>query len=126
MKPLTIILVLATNLLFAASSLFFKVAVDNTGKFDLSSFGALFRTAGRFCASPFFLLGVFAGVIGSGCYYLMLARMNLSIAYPLLSIAYLFAAFASILFLKETIGWPHWLGIGLICVGVALVSTKIH
>jgi undecaprenyl phosphate-alpha-L-ara4N flippase subunit ArnE len=56
----------------------------------------------------------------------MLARMNLSVAYPLLSVAYLFVAVASILFLKETIGWQHWLGIGLICVGIALVSMKIH
>lgn len=123
---MTIILVVMTNLLFAASSLFFKVAVDKTGNFDLSSAGALLRTAGRFCASPFFLAGVAAGLVGTGCYYLMLARMNLSVAYPLLSIAYLFTAFASIVFLKETIGWPHWLGIGLICAGVALVSMKIH
>ena len=126
MKPMTITLVAMTNLLFAASSLFFKVAVDKTGKFDLSSAGALLRTAGRLCTSPFFIYGVAAGVAGTGCYYMMLARMNLSVAYPLLSIAYLFTAFASIAFLKETIGWPHWLGIGLICVGVALVSTKIH
>lgn len=126
MNPTTIILVAATNLLFAASSLFFKFAVDKTGNFDLSSAGALFRTAGRLCASSFFLGGVAAGVAGSGCYYMMLARMNLSVAYPLLSIAYLFAAFASIVFLKETIGWPQWLGIGLICAGVALVSMKLH
>jgi drug/metabolite transporter (DMT)-like permease len=126
MKPITIILVVMTNLLFAASSVFFKVAVDKTGNFDLSSARALLQTAGRFCASPFFLSGVASGLAGTGCYYMMLARMNLSVAYPLLSIAYLFTAFASIVFLKEAMGWPHWLGIGLICVGVALVSMKIH
>jgi hypothetical protein len=47
MNPITAILVVMANLLFAASSLFFKVAVDKTGKFDLLPAGALLRTSVR-------------------------------------------------------------------------------
>jgi drug/metabolite transporter (DMT)-like permease len=121
---MTVILVLLTNIFFASSSVLFKIAVDKIGKFDLSSVKIFLPIALRFIISPFFLGGVVAGIIGSACYYLLLARMNLSIAYPLLSIAYLFIAVASIVFLKETVTLPTWIGILFICIGVALVSIK--
>lgn len=124
MKLMTVILVLLTNIFFASSSVLFKIAVDKIGKFDLSSVKIFLPIALRFIISPFFLGGVVAGIIGSACYYLLLARMNLSIAYPLLSIAYLFIAVASIVFLKETVTLPTWIGILFICIGVALVSIK--
>jgi uncharacterized membrane protein len=118
--------VLFTNLFFAASSVFFKLAVDKLGKIELFPLSGFFPMALRFLVSPLFLAGVGASILGSGFYYLMLTRMNLSIAYPLLSIAYVFVAVASIVFLKETITIPNWIGIILICAGVALVSVKGH
>jgi drug/metabolite transporter (DMT)-like permease len=122
---MTILLVILTNLFMAASSLFFKLAIDKVGRLDLTSFAALWPVAVRLAISPLFILGFSAGTVGSICYYLMLARMNVSVAYPLLSIAYVFVAFASVLFLNETIGLPNWLGIGFICLGVALISFKV-
>jgi drug/metabolite transporter (DMT)-like permease len=124
MKAMTIILVLATNVSFAASSVFFKVAVDKIGKFDFSSIKVFLPIAGRFISSPPFFGGVGAAIIGSACYYIMLSRMSLSIAYPLLSLAYIFVAVASMLFLKETVALPTWIGILCICIGVALVSME--
>jgi drug/metabolite transporter (DMT)-like permease len=124
MKMLTVILVLTTNILFAASSVLFKRAVDASGAIDFSSFKALLTVAGRFLSSPLFMAGVTAAIAGSATYFLMLSRMNLSIAYPLLSLAYLFVALASMVFLKESIPLSVWIGILFICLGVALVSMK--
>jgi drug/metabolite transporter (DMT)-like permease len=124
MKAMTVILVLVTNVFFAASSVFFKIAVDKIGKFDFSSIKVFLPLAGRFLISSAFFGGVGAAIVGSACYYIMLSRMNLSIAYPLLSIAYIFVAVASIVFLKETVVLPTWIGILFICIGVALVSVK--
>lgn len=124
MKTMTIILVLLTNLLFAASSVLFKVAVNKIGKFEVTPLKAFLPVVGRFLVSPAFLAGIGAAIVGSACYYLMLARMNLSIAYPLLSLAYLFVVAASIIFLKEPVALPTWIGILFICIGVALVSVK--
>jgi drug/metabolite transporter (DMT)-like permease len=126
MNLTTIILVFLTNICFAASSVFFKLAVDRVGEFRVFPLGAFLPVAVRFLVSPFFLAGAAAGIAGSGSYYLMLARLNLNIAYPLLSLAYVFVAVASILFLKETLSLPNWLGILLICAGVALVSLRGH
>lgn len=126
MKAMTIILVLVTNVFFAASSVFFKVAVDKIGKFDFSSFKVFMPIVVRFITSPSFFGGVGTAILGSACYYVMLSKMNLSIAYPLLSLAYIFVAVASSIFLKETVALPTWIGILFICIGVALVSVKGH
>jgi drug/metabolite transporter (DMT)-like permease len=126
MKPVTVLLVLFTNLLFAGSSMFFKVAVDKTGNLEFSSLKVFLRGAWQLLCSPLFLAGVGAGVAGSACYFIMLSRMNLSIAYPLLSLAYLFAALGSIVFLRESIGVSAWTGILFICIGVALLTIKGH
>lgn len=126
MKATTVILVLVTNLFFAASSILFKIAVDKIGKFDFSSIKVFLPLTGRFLSSLSFLGGVGAAIAGSAFYYIMLSRMNLSIAYPLLSIAYLFVAVVSMIFLKESISLPTWIGILFICIGVALLSIKGH
>jgi len=119
-----ILLVIVTNVFFAASSVFFKLAVDKIGKFDFSSIAAFMPVAIRFLLSPLFLFGIAAGIAGSACYYVMLSRMNLNVAYPLLSLGYIFVAIASVLFLNESLHLTNWLGIGLICAGIVLITLK--
>ena len=124
MKAMTILLVLLTNVFFAASSVCAKLAVDRVGKFELSSVKMALSVGARFLASPLFLAAIATAIVGSLFYYCMLARMNLSIAYPLMSLAYLFVAVGSIVFCKESIPIHAWIGILFVCVGVALVSMK--
>jgi drug/metabolite transporter (DMT)-like permease len=124
MKSMTILLVLLTNVCYAASSIFSKLAVDKIGKVEVSSIQIALSVAARFLTSPQFLGAIVAAIVGSVLYFFMLARMSLSIAYPLMSIAYLFVAFGSAVFCKETIPVYTWIGILFVGMGVALVSLK--
>jgi undecaprenyl phosphate-alpha-L-ara4N flippase subunit ArnE len=124
MKLITVILVLLTNSMFAVSSIFFKLAISRIGDSKFSSLQGSLQAFGRLLSSSLFYSGVVTGLIGSICYYLMLSRMNLSIAYPLLSLAYLFVALGCIVFLKESIGVLTWIGMVLIVAGVAVISVK--
>ncbi|HUX74468.1 MAG TPA: EamA family transporter [Steroidobacteraceae bacterium] len=47
-----------------------------------------------------------------------------SVAYPMLSLGYVVVAAASVLWLGETLSPAKVLGIGLICLGVVLVSRS--
>jgi drug/metabolite transporter (DMT)-like permease len=67
--------------------------------------------------------------LGLGCYALsigtwlvVLSRAEVSIAYPLLSIGYIIAAVLSVLLLGESLGPAKIGGIGLICMGVLLIT----
>ncbi len=53
-----------------------------------------------------------------------LSKAPVSTAYPMLSLGYVVVAFASVLWLGETLSVPKVLGIALICAGVVLVSRN--
>lgn len=69
---------------------------------------------------------VFAGL---GCYavsivswMLVLSKVQVSYAYPFLSVGYVVVVAAAYLFFNEQVSLLKMLGVGLICVGVVLVA----
>ena len=52
-----------------------------------------------------------------------LRKVNLSVAYPVMSLSFLIVPAASALFLREPIGARYWAGVGLIVTGL-IVSSK--
>ena len=59
-----------------------------------------------------------AGLVG---WTIVLSRLNLSLAYPALALLYLVIPVASWLLFDEKITVLHWIGMGVIVVGVLLV-----
>lgn len=57
-----------------------------------------------------------------GLWLAVLSRMEVSAAYPMLSIGYVIAAVLGILYLGETIGAARAGGIALICAGVVVIG----
>ena len=60
-------------------------------------------------------------VIATGLWMIAISSMQVSYAFPLLSIGYLIVAVLSMVFLKERIPASRWLAIAVITVGVALI-----
>ncbi len=76
----------------------------------------------RSFTSPFVLLG-FVAVFGGSIFWLsVISRVQLSFAYPMLSLGYILMMIASWLFLKEDVTAVRMAGVFVICVGVVLVS----
>ena len=55
-------------------------------------------------------------------WFYILRHHNLSIAYPLISISYIFGLLASVLILHEPVPPIRWLGVLLIMAGVTLLT----
>lgn len=66
-------------------------------------------------------IGIIAAVFLS--WAIVLAKVDLSVAMPLTSISYVFVALGAMWFLGEHVSLMRWSGIGLILVGVAIVSA---
>ena len=71
----------------------------------------------------FFKPLVFAGLV---CYAVStitwlaaLSRAQLSFVYPLISISYILVMLVGVLFFHEQVPWTRWMGVLLICLGVA-------
>jgi drug/metabolite transporter (DMT)-like permease len=54
----------------------------------------------------------------------VLSRVEVSYAYPLLSVGYIVTTFAGWLFFHESIGPTRWAGIVVICIGVWLITRS--
>jgi len=72
--------------------------------------------------SPIIILGFLGYFISSLIWLLILSRVELSYAYPMISLGYIFVVFFSWFLFKEPVSLLRWLGVILICVGVSLVA----
>ena len=73
---------------------------------------------------PYVFMGIMSFAISSIFWLVVLSRIDLSMAYPLVSIAYIVTAIFSYYFFKEHITLIRWIGIITICLGVFLVSRS--
>ena len=73
--------------------------------------------------NPFIIAGLFCYVISVVVWLLVLSRVEVTYAYPLLSIGYIVTAIAGYMFLGENMDFTRWAGIFIICIGVYL-NTK--
>lgn len=74
--------------------------------------------------SPWFLLGLGCYVVSLGLWLLVLARAEVSLAYPLLSIGYVLTALVGYFVLGESVGPMRVAGLVLICGGIAVISRS--
>jgi len=124
MSLITWALILTGVGLNAAAQLLLKVATRPLGHFTVFNFDTLNSSILiLFKSFPFW-----AGMLcyaASICVWLgALSKAPVSTAYPMLSLGYVVVAFASVLWLGESMSPAKVLGIALICAGVVLVSRN--
>lgn len=73
--------------------------------------------------NPYILMGLSAYVVSLGVWLLVLSRLEVSFAYPLVSISYILVAVAGWYFLGENLTSMRIAGIAVIMVGVIMVSS---
>jgi len=108
-------------LLNALAQLALKQGMRHIGHFDFR-LGNSARILLAVAASPYILAGLACYIVSVAVWLLVLSRVEVSYAYPLLSIGYIVTAFAGWLFFQEAIGVTRWTGIAVICIGVWLIT----
>lgn len=61
-------------------------------------------------------------VVAMGLWLAGLQKLDLSYAYPLVSIGYVLVTLLSAVFFKERVDGNRWLAVAVICVGVMLIA----
>ncbi len=74
--------------------------------------------------NPYVLAGVGAYGLSSIFWLVLLSRVDLSYAYPALSLGYVLVTLVSALMLGEYVSGLRWAGVLVICVGVLLVARS--
>jgi multidrug transporter EmrE-like cation transporter len=123
MTPSTLLFLLAGILLNAGAQLLLKAGVARVGPIGID-ISTIVPTFGRvFVQAPV--------VAGLGCYVLSvvlwlvaLSRVEVSVAYPMLSLGYVVNAVAAWSLFGESLGPARWAGIALILLGVFVVARS--
>ena len=115
------LLILAGVLLNTAAQLMLKAGMSQIGHFEFSMANALpigLKVAGN----PPILAGLSLYVMSVVIWLLVLSRVQVSFAYPMLSIGYIVNAFAANYLFGEPLTSVRLLGIFIIIAGVYLVA----
>lgn len=99
-----------------------KLGVSHPGALDAT--GNLFSLIALILRSPLVLLGLLLYGIGALAWIAVLARLDLSLAYPFLALNFVLVTVASRLFLGEAVPVLRWLGVLVICSGILLVARS--
>ena len=116
-------LVLTGVLLNAVAQLALKASVSDTGiiSLDLQS---LLGSAGSLATNLWLWLGLICYAISVVVWILALSRVDVSIAYPMLSIGYIVNAVAAWHLFDEPMNIGKVVGIGIIIVGVYILARS--
>ena len=116
-------LLLAISILFNCISLILAKKGAFMGREFLNTLNKLSSWT-HFLTNFYILLGALFFVVGTLAWLLALAKLDLSLAYPAVSISYVIIAIASRYLFNETIFLNRWIGIGIIMVGVFIMFRK--
>lgn len=123
MNPVAFALVLTGVLLNAVAQLALKASVREQGAIGLTLTDAL-PTALRIAAEPWLWLGLCCYVVSVVVWILALSRVEVSIAYPMLSIGYIINALVAWAWLGEVLSVNKIAGIAIITVGVIVLARS--
>ena len=114
-------LVLCGVLLNAAAQIFLKQGMRAIGPFSFVTKN--FLSIGLKAAlDPHIILGMACYAFSIIVWLMVLSRVDVSYAYPLLSVGYIVTALAGQIFFGEVLGFARWMGILVICCGVFLIT----
>lgn len=108
-------------LLNAGAQLALKQGMRQIGEFEFVLANAL-PVGWQVGTNPFVALGLLCYVVSVGIWILVLSRVEVSLAYPMLSIGYVVNALAAWWLFGEDLTPTRIAGIAVICFGVWLLS----
>ena len=123
MNPLSFALVLLAILLGTGAQLLLKAGTNAVGPFAFTLDNAM-PVGMRLALEPRILGGTACYVVSLVIWIMALSRVEVSVAYPMLSIGFALNALLAWWLLGEAVTPMRMLGIGIIIVGVYLVARS--
>jgi len=118
----SLFLILISVLLGVAGELLLKSGIDQVGDLKLNGVSVAAHTAWNVISTPRILIGFTCYGLAAITWLIVLSKLDLSYAYPMLALTYVLIPLAARIFLKETIPPGRWIGIVVVVIGVAIVA----
>ena len=115
-----ILVVVTTN---ALSQILLKQGMNTIGSFSFEG-NSLLRMLPVVAFNPYVVGGLAVLVFSMGLHLMALSRVELSFAYPFLSVSYVLVLLAGYVWFGEAINASRVLGVALICLGTFFVARS--
>lgn len=116
---------LFVSVIFAiGGQLTLKAAMDSIGRIGTAQVNALGDTVGRAVREPKLWIGLFLFGISALFWLVVLSRVKLSLAYPVVGFSYVVVVAAARFVFHEDVPPLRWVGVVVIAVGIALVGIS--
>ena len=89
-----------------------------------SELSGYFNLALNLLSNIWFMLGMGCYVISIGSWMVVLGKVEVSLAYPLLSVGYILTAVIGYFFMGENVNLIRIIGLTFICVGIIIISRS--
>jgi multidrug transporter EmrE-like cation transporter len=121
----TLLLILVAVLMGVVGQLLLKMGMTEVGTLESQGGLAGLIQVGIRVFSNLKVLGGFAAYGLSSLFWIVvLSKIDLSLAYPMLALNYVLVPLVAWLFLNEQVPPLRWLGIGVVIVGVVVISRS--
>jgi multidrug transporter EmrE-like cation transporter len=121
MSVWTFLIILLGVLLNATAQLSLKAGTNAIGVINVVP-GRTLSLLGTLAVQPWILVGLACYVVSVAAWIVALSRVNVSVAYPMLSIGYVVNAIAARYLLGEVLTFTRLLGMAVIICGVFIIS----
>jgi len=118
---------LVVSVCFAiAGQLTLKAAMSRVGRIGYAQAAAPLDTIARALREPRLWAGLTLFTISAAFWLIVLSRVPLSVAYPVLGISYVLVVLLSRLVLNEPVPALRWAGVIVVAVGIALIGASFR
>ena len=120
-------IILLVGLVFeSAGVVLLKKGITHIGEMNGVTAAEVFRVFKAGMVNPQILLGVFFEFLFFLCLLILMSKSDISFLWPLTALSFVFATFAAMIFLHESVSWVRWIGVALIMLGAAFISYSEH
>jgi len=120
---LVLSLILTDVALNVVGQLSLKFGMSQMGNFSVS-LPSLASVFARAAFNPFIILGLFCYGTGFLVWLIVLSKAEVSYAYPMISLGYVFTALLAWLLLGEHVTVTRFVGILITCLGVFIIARS--
>lgn len=120
-----VILLILSIGLAVAGQLSMKAGMNKVGEIKSEDLKHPFELIGSVIKSVWAVIGVLLYAISAVFWLVVLSRVNLSIAYPIVAVGYVVVVLYSWLVFKEPVKWFTWVGLAFIVIGVVITAQGL-
>jgi multidrug transporter EmrE-like cation transporter len=120
----TFSIIFAGVLLNSAAQLMLKAGAKTLGSVAIGSSASLFAAGWGAATQPWIIVGLGCYFVSAGLWILALTRVDVTVAYPMLSMGYVIAALFAWQLFGEALTGTRIAGIAIILVGVVVLGRS--